>query len=250
MSNRDTWHPQWADVLTSVALLSRLPVRIDVSRATARGSRQCWAYGVVGLILGAIASSVAWVGITLQLPPLTIGFIIIATTAFVTGAMHYDGMADCLDGLWGGWTPAQRLDIMKDSHIGVYGAVGLVCLLGLQASLYEQLISQSIWPIIGIMAISRAVMVPVMTWLPNSRTSGLSAQVGRPSVSTAVLALGVGSVVALLTGAWPAILGAALAAFAVAAIAKRKIGGQTGDVLGAAQQLAEVVALICVLTIT
>ena len=148
-----------------------------------------------------------------QLPVLAIGFLIVATTAFVTGAMHYDGLADSLDGLWGGWTPAQRLEIMKDSHIGVYGVVGLVSFLGLQAALYGQLTNQDIWPIIGIMAMSRAVMVPVMTWLPNARASGLSAQVGRPTRSTATLAILIGAIVALITGAWPAVFGAALAAW-------------------------------------
>ena len=119
MSDRDTWRPQWADVAVSLALLSRLPVRVDASWAEARGAHQCWAYSVAGLILGTISAAAAWLGMAAQLPVLAIGFLIVATTAFVTGAMHYDGLADSLDGLWGGWTPAQRLEIMKDSHIGV-----------------------------------------------------------------------------------------------------------------------------------
>ena len=250
MSDRDTWRPQWADVAVSVALLSRLPVRVDVSWAKARGAHQCWAYSVAGLILGTISAAAAWLGMAAQLPVLAIGFLIVATTAFVTGAMHYDGLADSLDGLWGGWTPAQRLEIMKDSHIGVYGVVGLVSFLGLQAALYGQLTNQDIWPVIGVMAMSRAVMVPVMAWLPNARASGLSAQVGRPTRSTATLAILIGVIVALITGAWPAVFGAALAAWAVGAIAKQKIGGQTGDILGATQQVAEVSALICVIALT
>lgn len=250
MPDRDTWHPQWADVAASLGLLSRLPVRVDISWAEARGAHQCWAYGVAGLILGAIGATAAWLGITAQLPALAIGFIIVATTAFVTGAMHYDGLADSLDGLWGGWTPARRLEIMKDSHIGVYGVVGLVSLLGLQAALYGQLASQDLWPIVGIMAMSRAVMVPVMTWLPNARTSGLSAQVGRPTRPTAVLAVTFGIFIAVLSGAWPAVFGAAVAAWAVGAIAMRKISGQTGDILGATQQIAEVSGLLCVIALT
>ena len=250
MSDRDTWRPQWADVAVSLALLSRLPVRVDVSWAEARGAHQCWAYSVAGLILGTISAAAAWLGMAAQLPVLAIGFLIVATTAFVTGAMHYDGLADSLDGLWGGWTPAQRLEIMKDSHIGVYGIVGLVSFLGLQAALYGRLTNQDIWPVIGIMAMSRAVMVPVMAWLPNARASGLSAQVGRPTRSTATLAILIGVIVALITGAWPAVFGAALAAWAVGAIAKQKIGGQTGDILGATQQVAEASALICVIALT
>ena len=250
MPDRDTWRPQWADVLASIGLLSRIPVKVDAAWAETRGANQSWAYALAGVVVGAITILLASLGMALALPELAIGFIVIATTAYITGAMHYDGLADSLDGLWGGWTPAQRLDIMKDSHIGVYGVIGLVCFAGLQATLYGHIAAQSLWPILGIMAMSRAVMVPVMTWVENAKSSGLSAQVGSPSVPTAILAVTVGASVAMLSGAWPAIFGGAIAALTVSAIAKRKIGGQTGDILGATQQLAEVYALIFVITFT
>ena len=249
MSNSDTWQPQWADILASIGLLSRLPVRIDANWVETRGANQCWAYALAGVLVGAITILVASLSMMLHLPDLAIGFIIVATTAYVTGAIHYDGLADSLDGLWGGWTQAQRLDIMKDSHIGVYGVIGVVCLVGLQATLYGHIVTETIWPVLGVMAMSRAVMVPVMTWLKNAKTSGLSAQVGRPSVATAILALIVGTCVALLSGAWPAIFGSIIAALAVGKIAKHKIGGQTGDILGAIQQLAEVCSLIFVIAL-
>jgi adenosylcobinamide-GDP ribazoletransferase len=89
-------------------------------------------------------------------------------------------------------------------------------------------------------------MVPVMGVLENSRSSGLSSQVGKPKLQTIILAMTLGITIALLTGAWAAIGGAILAAWAVGKIAKNKIGGQTGDILGATQQLSEVSALICV----
>ena len=164
--------------------------------------------------------------------------------------MHYDGLADTLDGIWGGWTPTQRLDIMKDSHIGVYGVTGLVCFSGLQATLYGHMAGQSFWPVIGVMAMSRAVMVPVMTWLKNANPSGLSAQIGRPSTPTAILSLTIGAFIALLSGAWPAIFGSIIAALLVGSIAKHKIGGQTGDILGSIQQFAEVCSLIFVIALT
>jgi adenosylcobinamide-GDP ribazoletransferase len=100
MSDSDTWHPQWADVPASIGLLSRLPVRIDAAWAEARGANQSWAYALAGVIVGAITILVASLGMALHLPELAIGFIIIATTAHITGAIHYDGLADSLDGLW------------------------------------------------------------------------------------------------------------------------------------------------------
>ena len=247
MSNSDTWIPKMGDIPAAIGLLSRLPMRVDMHKAQARGAHPSWAYGLAGGLLGALAALAAWAGLMLGLPSLAIGLIVVGTTAWLTGAMHYDGLADSLDGLWGGWSPQQRLDIMKDSHIGVYGVVGLICVLGLQAALYGQLAAQNLWAILGVMALSRAIMVPLMTALPNARSKGLSASVGRPTLQTAILAVALGGAIAALSGAWPALIGAPLGALAVAIIAKRKIGGQTGDILGASQQCAETCALICLI---
>jgi hypothetical protein len=145
MSNSDTWIPKMGDIPAAIGLLSRLPMRVDMHKAQARGAHPCWAYGLAGGLLGALAALAAWAGLMLGLPSLAIGLSVVGTTAWLTGALHYDGLADSLDGLWGGWNPQQRLDIMKDSHIGVYGVVGLICVLGLQAALYGQLAAQSLW---------------------------------------------------------------------------------------------------------
>ena len=244
MFNSDTWFPRWGDIPAAIGLLSRLPLRVDTQQALARGAHPSWAFGLAGAVIGALAALVAWMGLMLGLPSLAIGLLVVGTTAWVTGAIHHDGLADSLDGLWGGWNPKQRLEIMKDSHIGVYGVVGLICTLGLQAALYGQLATQNLWPILGVMALSRAMMVPLMTALPNARGKGLSASVGRPATQTAFMAVILGGAIAAGSGAWPALIGAPLGALAVAAIAKHKIGGQTGDILGASQQCAETCALI------
>ena len=196
-----------------------------------------------------MSSIYAWIGLALDLNTLAVGMLIVGSVAFVSGAMHQDGLADTLDGVWGGWSRMQRLKIMKDSHIGTYGVLGLVTMVSLQATLYGQLIQQTILPIIGIMAMSRAVMVPVMAILPNARGSGLSSHVGRPKIGTAWLAMGLGAILAIVTGAWAAILGASIAAIIVALIANQKIEGQTGDILGATQQLAELTSLFFVVAL-
>ena len=246
MSNHDNWIPEWSDLKIAISLLSRIPLRNETQHLISRGPNHLWAFPIVGILIGFICCCLGWIGLLLQLNSFAIGFLIVTAAAITTGAMHYDGLADTLDGLWGGWSAPQRLEIMKDSHIGVYGVIGLVISTGLQAALYGQIIQQSIWPIIGIMTISRAVMVPVMGFLENSRSSGLSSQVGKPKLQTIILAMTLGITIALLTGAWAAIGGAILAAWAVGKIAKNKICGQTGDILGATQQLSEVAALICI----
>ena len=246
MSNHDNWIPEWSDLKIAISLLSRIPLHNEAQHLISRGPNHLWAFPIVGTVIGFICCCLGYIGLLLQLNNLAVGFLIVMGAAITTGAMHYDGLADTLDGLWGGWSADQRLDIMKDSHIGVYGVIGLVISAGLQAALYGQIIQQSIWPIIGIMTISRAVMVPVMGFLENSRSSGLSSQVGKPKLQTIILAMTLGITIALLTDAWAAIGGAILAAWTIGKIAKNKIGGQTGDILGATQQLSEVSALICV----
>ena len=248
MSNNDNWTPEWSDVKIALGLLSRIPVGNQSEKLKSRGPNQLWAFPVVGVLLGILACCIAELGIFLNLNNLAIGFLIVASTAITTGAMHFDGLADTLDGIWGGWSISQRLAIMKDSHIGVYGVVGLIVSVGLQAALYGQIIKESVWPIIGIMAISRAVMVPMLAFLKNPRSEGLSSDVGQPKLQTVFLAMTLGIIASISSGAWIALGGAILAACTVGAIARNKIGGQTGDILGATQQTAEVFALICVAT--
>jgi adenosylcobinamide-GDP ribazoletransferase len=147
MSNSDTWIPKWGDIPAAIGLLSRLPISVDMHKAQARGAHPSWAYGLAGALFGALAALAGWAGLVMGLPSLATGLLVVGTTAWITGAMHHDGLADSLDGLWGGWSLQQRLDIMKDSHIGVYGVVGLICAIGLQATLYGHLAAQSLWPI-------------------------------------------------------------------------------------------------------
>ena len=223
-----------------------MPVRVETQQAQARGAHPSWAYGLAGALLGALAALAAWAGLVLGLPSLAIGLLVVGTTAWVTGAMHYDGLADSLDGLWGGWSPKQRLDIMKDSHIGVYGVVGLTCILGLQAALYGQLAAQSLWPILGVMALSRAMMVPLMTALPNAPRDGIIRQRWPPrpaNCQPSPCAWGGGCGLERRLACLDR--GASWRLGRRCIVAKRKIGGQTGDILGACQQCAETCALIC-----
>jgi len=174
---------------------------------------------------------------------------VIATLVIITGAMHEDGLADSADGLWGGWEKDRRLEIMKDSRIGAYGVLALVLSLGLRwVALAAVTEAGALWPVvIGTAALSRAAMVGVMHALPNARTDGLSRSVGRPPRAAALVASGIGGAVWLLLSASGGPLFAAIiAAAACGLIAKAKIGGQTGDTLGATQQITEIVVLLAV----
>ncbi len=241
------------DIPAAFGLLTRLPVRVDTLRATARGAAAAWAWPLVGAVVGGCVWAVGAASHSAGLDPEAAGVLALATGIILTGAMHEDGLADCADGFWGGWDRARRLAIMKDSQIGTYGVIALILTLFLRWLALNTLLTGGAGPLsfIAIGALSRAPMAVLMAALPNARGAGLSASVGRPRGQTA--ALGVGLAVCLgVPGLGWGIFGAGLcvlvAGGAVALIARSKIGGQTGDVLGAVQQISEMVLLLLIST--
>ena len=233
-----------ADIAAAFGVLSRIPVRIN----TARGAVVAWAFPLVGLVLGMILAAFAfgldWAGIS---PELAAGLVLFASV-MLTGAMHEDGLADTVDGLWGGWDKIRRLEIMKDSQIGAYGVIALILSLGLRWGAIAALIrADNFVALIAVGVLSRLPMVLMMVTMENARSDGLSASVGRVGKGAVWVAfvLGGGLAAALLGSAViGVIVGIAISTLVLARIAQRKIGGQTGDILGASQQVAEVVALI------
>ena len=254
MANRDMSPLHWHDIPAAAGLLTRVPVRVNTDLAMKRGPLAAWAYPLVGLkvavamtIVGAVA---LWVGINAQI---TAG-LILATSVILTGAMHEDGLADSADGLWGGWDKARRLEIMKDSRTGAYGVLALVLSMIIRWAALTALLQSEHWiaAIIGTAMLSRAAMVAIMTGLPNARGNGLSQSVGRPKPITAWLAIGtatLGCFIALGLTAGTLLIVAAIITSIWAGIAHQKIGGQTGDILGATQQLSEIALLITLATL-
>ncbi|SMX37774.1 adenosylcobinamide-GDP ribazoletransferase [Octadecabacter ascidiaceicola] len=238
-----------SDIAAALGLLSRLSIPVDTDRAMQRGALASWAYPIAGLALALIAGAVTQIALLLVLPATLAAALTLATLIIATGAMHEDGLADSADGLWGGWDKEHRLKIMKDSHIGTYGVLALALSLLLRWSAYTVIIDHGmLWPAILTSAmVSRAVMVPIMATLPHARTEGLSHSVGRPTMQTAYIALAIAAVASLvLVQFWAVWLVAACAISTLGciAIAKSKIEGQTGDILGATQQLTEITALL------
>lgn len=245
MNKTDFVLTMFYDLRLALGLLTRLPIRVDMDRATDRGAKAAWAYPLVGCILGALCAMLASALIALGVPlPLTAG-LVLALSVILTGAMHEDGLADSADGLWGGWDRTKRLDIMKDSRVGVYGVCALILAFLLRwGALTEVFQTAALWPaLIAAAALSRGAMLGVMAALPHARADGLSSSVGRPSRDTAALGGAVAVLISCLCGYWWLPLVAIAAAVACGAIAKAKIGGQTGDTLGATQQVTEIALL-------
>lgn len=236
-----------SDPLTALSLLTRLPLP---SQSNSRTAEAAWAYPLAGLVVAGLAALVGLAALGLDLPAALAALLALAALVMLTGAMHEDGLADVADGFWGGWDRAARLEIMRDSRIGTYGVVALC--LGLAARwsalwmLYDAGAAPATAALLSCAALSRASMPVLMATLPHARNDGLSHHVGRVLPWTAVLGAALALVCALAligSAALPVMLCAAAVLLGLAALAHHKIGGQTGDILGAGQQLTEIAAL-------
>ena len=231
------------DMLASFGLLSRIPMPFTAPRPFG-----IWAWPLVGLVTGGIALGLGAALVAAGVAPGVVAGVVIALQAALTGGLHEDGLADCADGFWGGHDRARRLEIMKDSRIGSYGALALMLALLLRWSALAALIGAGAWGLALVPALlSRAAMGLVMAALPNAREMGLSARHGRPPMAMALVGGGLALALSILLAGGVALalaLAAGLMAAAVAQVARSKIGGQTGDVLGATQVMAEIAALV------
>jgi len=235
-------------LILAVRFLTVVPVPGREPSGSAALGRAAWWFPVVGLMLGGALAAAGRLADAL-FPPLLAATLVVTAWKAVTGGIHLDGLADTLDGL-AGPDPAGRLAIMRDSRIGVFGAAGLILLLlltvsalaGLSASL--RLRTLLLAPVIG-----RVTPLLAAAWLPPATpgqglgagyAGGLSRWAG-PVHATAACTLAAG-----LLGAWGVVVAAA--AWGVALLAAvwvaRRLGGLTGDVLGAVVELAELGALL------
>jgi adenosylcobinamide-GDP ribazoletransferase len=233
-----------SDFPLALALLTRLPVNVV---SFERGARAAWAYPLVGIVTGGLAGVVGlfalWIGLATPISAL----ISLAILTLITGAMHEDGLADSADGLWGGWDRAHRLEIMKDSHIGTYGVIALfLSFSGRWAALwmlFEAGPAAALSALLVAPMLSRAAMPAVMAAVPHARDNGLSHSTGRPGTATAALGIAIALTLGLFLLGWGilgALFWAALICLVMGRIARAKIGGQTGDILGATQQTVEI----------
>lgn len=207
---------------------------------------------VVGLCAGLTGLAAYLIGISTQISAI----LTIAVGAIVTGALHEDGLADCCDGFWGGSSPERRIEIMRDSRLGTFGVLGLVVSLLVRifalTELFRQVGPVGLLLVPGVAALSRPLAIAPALWLEPASNSGAARAVHMPSARQAGIAMLIGFSLALLCAApsdlVPAMAGAGLLAlvgvYAFSRLAEAKIGGYTGDVFGASQQLAEIIALV------
>ncbi|MEL6861810.1 MAG: adenosylcobinamide-GDP ribazoletransferase [Pseudomonadota bacterium] len=233
--------------LLAVQFMTRLPIASDKLYTPERLNAAARYYPLVGLLVGGICAGSFW-GLLFMFPiPLA---VLLSTTIglLVTGAFHEDGLADTFDGLGGGHTREQALTIMKDSRLGTYGTLALVTVLAIKVATLSSLpTAQIIIALVAAHGLSRLSSVIVILTSQYARENGTA----KPVASGLSLA---GALTALTVGAL-ALAGAALFAPAAALLwassgmvighigmrlmFERKLGGYTGDTLGAVQQVSE-----------
>lgn len=241
-----------AGVRLAVAFLTRLPLPPFADPRPLAGA--AWAFPVAGAVVGGIGAAVVSAAAWVHLHPLACALLGVGAMVLASGALHEDGLADVADGFGASPDRDVKLAVMHDSRIGTYGVIALVLSLGLRAALVAGLHGPGTagLALLAAAMAGRAAMPALMAALAPARADGLSKGAGRPGVRGVAVALLIGFGGAAVLAYWvlgpeaalAGVLGGAIGAVAVAVIAKRQIGGQTGDVLGAAAQLAEIGVLI------
>ncbi|TPK66911.1 adenosylcobinamide-GDP ribazoletransferase [Mesorhizobium sp. B2-4-15] len=236
------------DVALCLVFFTRLPLPVLDFRG--RGlAAAIWAAPIAGVVVGLIGAIVFATAERFGLamgPAAALGLV---STVITTGCLHEDGLSDVADGFGGGKSRGRKLEIMRDSRIGAYGAVALALSLLTRWNVLSEFAdpTQALFALVAAHAASRGLLGAFMHLLPSARSDGLSAGAGPVSLDTAIAGAVLGAIPLLLLGPGGAIaalilLGLLFAAFH--ALCLNQIGGQTGDTIGALQQVSEIAVLL------
>ncbi|MGJ7492035.1 adenosylcobinamide-GDP ribazoletransferase [Variovorax sp. ZT4R33] len=234
---------------TRIPVTGRLAQWVGYSPAMLRAS--AGHFPAVGWVVGAVGALVMAAALLLW-TPLVAALLCTIATVLLTGAFHEDGLADVVDGLGGASTRERALEIMKDSRVGAFGALALVLAVGLKVALLASLAGQgaviACAALLGAHVLSRLAPLAVMRASPyvggeGSKSKPMADAVSGASVAIALLWSVPAAALLLAVGGWvsglAAVAAAALTAGFMVRLLRRRLGGFTGDGLGATQQLSE-----------
>nr|WP_321985823.1 adenosylcobinamide-GDP ribazoletransferase [uncultured Lichenicoccus sp.] len=238
------------DLAATIGFFTRLPVGWLMPREPriALGGA-VWAFPIAGALVGAIGACAYAAADRIGLPPLLCACWTLAAMLLLTGGLHEDGLADMADGLGGGQSFEQRLAIMRDSRIGSYGALALLvgCLARIAALATLADPARVAVTLVASCMLSRAAIIPVAMLTPPARTEGLAAllqPIDRRAAGLGLVLAVVATPLLVSLGPAPWLLGSALlCGLGMARLCRLRLGGHTGDVLGACSVLAETVLL-------
>jgi adenosylcobinamide-GDP ribazoletransferase len=239
----------WAGFAAVTAFFTRVPTE-PPARAAWQIADAAWAFPIVGAGIGAVTALTFLLAQLVGLGDWPTAALSVLAGVALTGALHEDGLADTADGVFGGRDREARLTIMADSRHGTFGVLAIVLSVLLRTAALASIgdMIHAGLALVAAHAASRAALPAVMSALASARPEGLGAAAGKPGLPTAAGSAVIGIVIAI------AALGPALGAialgitggmvFAAASLARRRIGGYTGDILGAIQQIGEIVMLL------
>jgi adenosylcobinamide-GDP ribazoletransferase len=250
----ENWLQDRIEELTaSVVFCTRLPLLRTAVINSGALAKAAWAFPVAGVLIGLIVAAVYGIAHRAGIPAWPAAALSVAATLLVTGCLHEDGLADTADGFGGGKTREQKLDIMRDSRIGTYGVCALIVALLLRVGVLASFFTTASvgWALLASHAGARASMMAFMFLVPPARRDGLSSDAGQPPIESVGAAVALGFIVAAIClGPLRAIVALILLVVVIALMAwlsRKQIGGQTGDVLGAVEQVSEIVILLVAL---
>lgn len=231
----------------AISFYTRLPIRPRSTDAAGLARSAPW-FPVVGLGIGASIAAV-YAAASLVLPTTVSAVLAVSLGALLTGALHEDGLGDVADAFAGGWTVEQRLEILDDPRQGTFGVLALVAAFLMRVTAVASLDVVTAFALVPTAhALSRVTAIVVMRHQPLARADGLAVAFASSlsrghEIAGVAIGLGLGAV---LIGGWvvPAALCCVVVSWAMAALARRKVGGIGGDVLGAIQQLSELAVLL------
>lgn len=215
-----------------------------------------WAFPFAGALIGLIGGCGFLIFWSFGFGAALSSLLAITLTIIITGALHEDGLSDVADGFFSKNNAADRLTVMKDSHIGVFAAIALMVSFSFRVLILARLSNNgafvAFFSLIALEGISRGFMVWFWGTLPLARKGGTAAAAGEPSIKTRKIALMNTVVLAFLflflpLGFWPFLISLLLGWFVMLGFTRlcaHKINGYTGDTLGACQQLTWAAAAI------
>jgi adenosylcobinamide-GDP ribazoletransferase len=250
----------------ALSFLTVIPVRITAALQPGDLGRSAAWFPLVGLLIGALLAF-AFLGLVWPFPAPLAAVLVVALWAGLTGGLHLDGLADCCDGLLASVTPERRLEIMKDPRLGTFGGAGLILLLLVKAGAVAAIAQAGLpplpaWVPLAVAPLAAAALLtaplllaPVLgRWLilivarqPMARPGGLGAEFALGLTRRAFLSAAALPLALSLAGGPRGILAAALAhlvALGVIRLARARLGGVTGDVLGLTVELSEAAVLL------
>lgn len=239
-------------MLTALGFLTVLPVPRREARAAAL-ARALIFFPVVGLLIGALLL-VLDLALTPILPGGVRAAILIGAGIVLTRGLHLDGLMDCCDGLFGGFTPERRLEIMRDSQVGAFGVLGAVAFLLLRFNGLATLAGW--WQVVGLLlppTLGRWSMVLAMVAYPYGRATGLGSSFKESASGRQVVLAGVVATGIAMAAWWPwGVVALPLAATLTVLTVRfmlRRLPGLTGDCYGAINEIVELALLVLVVVV-